>query len=110
MATSTIRTQSTIASAPETGFNLSAGNYTANCVTIGALKIQFGIIITTFHTYHTITFKKAFNDVGYVAFASYTSKNQAALDQPNASITNQTTTSCDIYSGGGSYAWLCIGY
>lgn len=97
---------------PETGFpaNLQAGQYIANCINIGSLKIQYGIIATNNATQHTITFKEPFANIGYSAFASYTADTSANINNSAASITNQHTDYCNIYSQGGRYAWLCIGY
>lgn len=97
---------------PETGFpsNLQAGQYTANCINIGALKIQYGIIQANVNTQHTITFKEPFASTGYAAFASYTSDEVVNINNPSAAITNQHTGYCNVYTGGGRYAWLCIGY
>lgn len=96
---------------PETGFPaLQAGQYTANCINIGALKIQYGIIQATINTQHTITFKEPFASTGYAAFASYTSYDVVNINNPSAAITNQHTGYCNVYTGGGRYAWLCIGY
>lgn len=88
--------------------NISAN--TSNCIEIGDLKIQFGTQQCTANQYTAITFKKSFTSTGYVCFASYTSVNATALNNPNASITEQTTTGAKIYSSGGIYGWVAIGY
>lgn len=97
---------------PELGLaeGLSAGQYKANCLKIGPLKIQWGTISTNVQVHHTITFKKPFTSIGYAAFASYTSQNAQNVDDSKAAITDQHTDYCKIYTNGGPYAWLCIGY
>lgn len=97
---------------PELGIaqGQSSGTYKANCLEIGGLKIQWGTISTDLHKYHQITFKKPFTSIGYAAFASYSSSNAVAISNPAATITNQHVDYCTIYTDGGPYAWLCIGY
>lgn len=88
----------------------SSGTYTANCFKIGDLKIQWGSISAEARTHHRITFKEPFTSIGYAAFASYSSSNAVAIINPSATITDQHVDYCTIYTDGGPYAWLCIGY
>ena len=114
MASSILNILSKIESTPEdyTHFGTTDwGQYSANCISIGALKIQFGIIRCNSNTYYDITFKKPFSRSGsYVGFASYTSQNRQNVTASGATITNLQATKCSIYAGGGDYAWLCIGF
>ena len=84
--------------------------YTANCFQICGLKIQWGVASCINGQHHTITFKVPFTNIGYAAFASYTNDSDTQILQPTATITGQHTDYCRIYTGGGRYAWLCIGY
>lgn len=113
MANSILNILSKIESTPEDYTHWSTsdwGQYSANCVSIGALKIQFGIIRSAGSTYYDITFKKPFSTIGYVGFASYVSTSRQSVTNPGATITNLQTTKCSIYTNGGDYAWLCIGF
>lgn len=83
---------------------------TSNCIKIGDLKIQFGLKQCTANTHVAITFKEAFSSTGYVCFASYTSESAIAINQPGATVTGQTTTGAKLYTTGGTYAWVAIGY
>lgn len=96
---------------PETGFPTTVfGTTTANCVNVGKLKIQFGIMYCQGGQYQTVTFKEPFTNIGYVALASYTATGIVQVAQPSATITNQHTNYCSLYTAGGNYCWLCIGY
>ena len=96
---------------PESGFPVTVfGTTTSNCVKVGNLKIQFGVMYCQSGQYQTITFKEPFASVGYVAFASYTATGVVQVTQPSATITNQHTDYCSLYTAGGNYCWLCIGY
>ena len=86
------------------------GTNTANCINIAGLKIQWGTQQCTANAYTRITFKEAFKNNGYVAFASYIHSNQQAIQSSNASITNLHTEYADIRSAGGMYGWVCIGF
>ena len=86
-----------------------AGGLTANCINIGNIKIQWGLRQCGAGQYTAVYFKEPFTSTGYFAIASYTSNVQVAIKNTLAAITNQNLDHCDIYSDGGTYAWLCIG-
>lgn len=95
----------------ETAWTGTGGTYTANCVKIGDLKIQWGIIHAISGQFHSVYFKVPFEGLGYYAMASYTSNADVTITPGNnAYITGQRTDYCRIRTNGGNYCWLCIGY
>ena len=80
---------------------------TRNCLEIGDVKIQWGILNQESTRLTTVEFKSPFTYTGYAAYASIMRGDTTPTT--HAYVTNETTTSCQVEGEGGWYSWLCIG-